>query len=152
MAAAVAGGVSRPPRTGSWRVQMRALLADAQRSIAASPGLADRLPRGFLTPDALKLTEAGLAILTGAGLSPRDAAEAWRVLWSYTFGFATFRVASARGVRAALVALPDEDYPTLARVGDELAAVFAADEQFDSGLERLLDALEPGIAAAAGAG
>src|SRR5215212_1615894 len=53
MAAAAAADVARPSRRGSWRTQITALLEDAQRSIGASPGLAGRLPRAFLTPAGL---------------------------------------------------------------------------------------------------
>ena len=142
MAAEVAGGVSRPPRRGSWRTQLHALLADAESSIAASPGLADRLPRGFVTPEALRLSEAAMSILADAGFRPAEAAGAWRALWSYTFGFATFRVESQRAVRAALAALPEEDYPALATAGDELSVAFVSDDEFGRGLDRLLDTLE----------
>ena len=142
MAAAVAGGVSPPARSGPWRERLHELLRGAERSIAASPGLADRLPRGFLTPDALRLSEAGLAILGDAGFAPERAARAWRALWSYTYGFATFRVESARSVRAAVAGLPEGDYPALASAGDHLAAAFADDGEFEEGLDRLLDGFE----------
>ena len=146
MAAGVVGSVSRPRRSGSWRAQLHTLLGDANRSIAASPGLAGRLPRGFLTPDALKLSEAGMATLTQAGFSAAEAAGAWRALWSYTFGFATFRVESRRGVRAALAALPEDEYPALTASVDELADALASDEEFSRGLDRMLDALERDLA------
>ena len=148
MAADVAGRVSRPQRRGSWRAQMLALLSDAERSIAASPGLADRLPRAFLTPDALRLSEAGIAILKEAGFADVEAASAWRALWSYTFGSATFRVESARSVRAAVAALPDDGYPALAGAANELAAAFADDDEFEAGLNRMLDGLEQKLGAA----
>ena len=143
MAAGAAAGVTRPSRRGSWRTQIAALLEDAQRSIDASPGLASRLPRAFLTPAGLELSEAGMAILLRAGFSKADAASAWRALWSYTYGFAMFRVESRRSVRAAVAVLPEDRYPALAAAGDELASALADDGQFGRGLERLLDGLDP---------
>jgi AcrR family transcriptional regulator len=149
MAAVAAGEIAGPARGGSWRDQMQALLTDASRGIASSPGVAARLPRAFLEPSALRLPEAGMAILTRAGLPAAEAASVWRTLWSYTFGFATFRVESARRVRAALAALPEDEYPFLVETGDHLAAALTADEEFAGGLERILDGVEQRLAATA---
>jgi TetR/AcrR family tetracycline transcriptional repressor len=140
--------VSAPPADEPWRAQMHTLLEQASQSIAASPGLAARLPRAFLSEGALKLPEAGMAILSAAGFPPAEAATAWRALWSYTFGFATFRAESARGVKAAIAALPEDGYPALAEAGDELAQALASDEEFAIGLDRLLDGLEARAASA----
>jgi AcrR family transcriptional regulator len=142
MAAAAAGAVASTSRRGSWRTRMRALLGDAERSIAASPGVAGRLPRAFLTPEGLRLWEAGLAILGDTGLAPGETASAWRALWSYTYGFATFRVESVRSVRAAVGALPEEDYPALTDAREALAGALGDDAEFDRGLARLFDGIE----------
>jgi AcrR family transcriptional regulator len=128
VAASSAEAFELPSRRGSWRTQMRQLLGDARERLAADPaGLAGRLPRTFFEPGALRLSEAGMAILLSAGFSERDAASAWRTLWSYTFGFATFTV-------VPVVWRADAEYPALAEV-------FADDQQFEQGLERLLDSL-----------
>jgi TetR/AcrR family tetracycline transcriptional repressor len=128
VAASSAEAFELPSRRGSWRTQMRHLLGDARARLAADPaGLASRLPRTFFEPGSLRLSEAGMAILLSAGFSEREAASAWRALWSYTFGFATFTV-------APVAWLPDAEYPALAEV-------FADDQQFEQGLERLLDSL-----------
>jgi AcrR family transcriptional regulator len=128
VAASSAQAFELPSRRGSWRTQMTQLLRGARERLAADPaGLAGRLPRTFFEPGALRLSEAGMAILVGAGFSEREAARAWRTLWSYTFGFATFTV-------APVAWLPDAEYPALAEV-------FADDEQFERGLEQLLDSL-----------
>jgi AcrR family transcriptional regulator len=149
MAAAAAGDVPEPAADASWRDQMRALLDAARRSIASSPGVAARLPRAFLTPSALRLSEAGMAILTRSGLSSEEAASAWRSLWTYTFGFATFQVESARTVRAAVAGLPEDDYPVLAETANELSAALADDDEFDVGLELILDGIEERLPARA---
>src|SRR4051812_37839034 len=152
MAADAAGAVARPRGSAAWRTQIRTLLADAERSIASSSGVAGRLPRAFLTPSGLRLSETGMAILLDAGFSTRAAASAWRALWSYTFGFATFRVESARAMRAAVAALAEDEYPSLAASGDEVAAALADDAEFEAGLDQLLDGLERTRRAAAAAG
>jgi TetR/AcrR family tetracycline transcriptional repressor len=137
-----------PPAGAPWRVQMHALLSEAVRSIAAAPELAARLPHASLTQGALKLPETGLAILIGAGFPPEEAASAWRALWSYAFGFATFRTDSTRAVRAAVAALPEDGYPALTAAGDELAGALTSDAEFPAGLDRLLDGLEARAASA----
>ncbi|MDQ6915440.1 MAG: TetR/AcrR family transcriptional regulator C-terminal domain-containing protein, partial [Actinomycetota bacterium] len=123
--------------------------AEAQRTIAADPsGLAARLPRAFLTPGGLRLPEAGLAILDRAGFAAPEAVSAWRALWSYTFGFATFDVAPAgeeglRRARTAIAALPDDRYPSVRAAAGELAGALTDEREFARGLDRLLDGLEP---------
>jgi AcrR family transcriptional regulator len=130
VAASSAAAFEPPSRRGSWRTQMKQLLGDARQRLAADPaGLASRLPRTFFEPEVLPLSEAGMAILVGAGFSERDAASAWRALWSYTFGFVTFTV-------APVAWLPHSEYAALAET-------FADDGQFEAGLERLLDGLAP---------
>ena len=142
MAAEVIDAVSAPDPEAPWREQLHALLDDARAAMIASPMVAERLPRAFLSERAFKLPEAGMAILLDAGLEPPDAAAAWRALWSYTFGFASFAADSARVARSAIAALPEETHPALARAGDELAAALADDAQFVLGLDRLLDGLQ----------
>jgi TetR/AcrR family tetracycline transcriptional repressor len=144
LAASAVGEVALPRPGASWQEQMVALLEHARGAMSADTG--SRLPRAFLTPDVLRISEAGLAILDEAGFGKDEAAQAWRTLWSYTFGFATFALAptpaeARRRARSALAALPQEDYPALTAAADELASVFASDEGFERGLERLLDGL-----------
>jgi AcrR family transcriptional regulator len=128
VAASAAGEFELPSARGSWRTQITRLLADARERLAADPaGLAGRLPRAFFSPGVLRFSEAGMAILTGAGFSEADAAGAWRALWSYTFGFATFTV-------APVAWLAEAKYP-------KLIDAFADDGQFEAGLELLLDGL-----------
>jgi AcrR family transcriptional regulator len=129
------------PAGAPWREQLHALLEEASRRLAASPGLAARLPRAFLSEGALALPEAGIAVLLEAGFEPDEAASAWRALWSYTFGFATFGADSPRAVKAAIAGLPEEGYTALAVAGDPLAGALASDDEFASGLDPLLDGL-----------
>jgi AcrR family transcriptional regulator len=137
------------PRAGAgWREQTHALLEEVARRLEASPGLAARLPRAFLTDGALRLPEAGLGILLDAGFDPGEAASAWRALWSYTFGFATFRADSPRAVKAAIAGLSEDEHPALTSAGDALAQALTSDDEFAAGLDRLLDGLEARVASA----
>ena len=137
-----------PPAGAGWREQTHALLEEVARRLEASPGLAARLPHAFLTDDALRLPEAGLGILLDAGFEPGEAASAWRALWSYTFGFATFRADSPRAVKAAIAGLHEDEHPALTSAGDALAQALTSDDEFAAGLDRLLDGLEARAASA----
>jgi len=151
MAASALDRVELPSGRAGWRAQLRSLLRAAHASLARDPsGIGRRLPSAFLTPAALKLPETGVRILESAGLDSKEAASAWRALWSYTFGFATFRLGptrdeAVRRARTAIAALPDDEYPTLLGAADEVAASWADEEEFDFGLERLLDGIEARI-------
>ena len=149
LAASAVEDVAPPDPGASWREQIRDLLEQARAALGGDTG--NRVPRAFFTPGVLRLPEAGLAILAQAGFSKEDAASAWRALWSYTYGFATFVLAptgeeARRRTRSALAALPDHDYPALTNVADELAAALASDDEFARGLDRLLDGLEASLA------
>jgi TetR/AcrR family transcriptional regulator, tetracycline repressor protein len=135
-------------RGGSWRERMHGLLEETARRLADAPGLAARLPRAFLAEGALRLPEAGMAILLDAGFERAHAASAWRALWSYTFGFATFGIESARAVRAAVAGLHEDEYPALADAGEAYADALSSDDEFAAGLDRLLDGLEARAASA----
>jgi TetR/AcrR family tetracycline transcriptional repressor len=142
MAADLIEQLREPAASGDWRERMRALLEEAVRRLVEAPGLAARLPRAFLAEGALRLPEAGIAILLDAGFGSAAAASAWRALWSYTFGFATFGVESPRAVRAAVAGLHEDEYPALAEAGGALADALASRDEFAAGLDRLLDGLE----------
>jgi TetR/AcrR family tetracycline transcriptional repressor len=157
MAATAAEGIVLPSRRAGWRAQLRSLLRGAHASIAGDPGaMGGRLPSAFLSPGALRVSEAGMRVLVTAGLDAEEAADAWRALLSYTLGSATFRLGVApdeavRRTRSAIAALPDDEYPTLLATADELAASFAAQDAFEYGLERMLDGLAGRVRSAASA-
>jgi len=147
IAAHRAGSVELSAEEGSWRERLRAVLRDAHEAMTDGPaGMEASLARAFLTPEGLRLSETGLSALLEAGLSREEAASAWRSLWSYTYGFATFRLGATaddarRQTRAAIGALSDDDFPTLLATAGEMAAVMARDAEFERGVDRLLDAI-----------
>jgi AcrR family transcriptional regulator len=154
LADSAAEGLAVPTARASWRNQMRALLHEARRVLGSDQGLASRLPRTMLSPGLLKLSEAGLTILGRAGFDSQEAARAWRAILSYTFGFAATALAgdAERMTRAAIVALPEDEYPALTAAADELAAALAAEEEFDRGLDSLLDGLTSAVSSRARTG
>ena len=80
---AAAGSVELPSRRGSWRTRMKSLLRGARTALRRPAGdLAVAAGRGNE-----RLTDAGLGLLTEAGLSEAEAASAWGALFGYAVGF-----------------------------------------------------------------
>jgi AcrR family transcriptional regulator len=136
------------PGAGPWKDQLRELFQGVRETLLKHPsGVRLRLARPMLSPGALRVTETGMEILTRAGFGKADAARAYRTLFIYTFGFVAFGSPEApdetkRFTRAAVMALPPEEYPVLTSAAREAAEAMAGDEQFGFGLDRLLDGLE----------
>jgi AcrR family transcriptional regulator len=133
---------------GSWREQLGELLRGIRRALDEHPvGVEIRRRRPILSPSALRVSEAGLQILERAGFGRADAARAYRTLWLYVFGFAAFNSPEdpadlKRHVRGALAALPLDEYPLLTSGVDEAVSAMAGNEQFEFGLDLLLDGIE----------
>jgi AcrR family transcriptional regulator len=137
-----------PPLEGSWRDRLRSLSRAGRAALSRHPSLvAIRARQPILQADALRFSELGLGILEEAGFEREEAVKAFRLLFTYTLGFAILSPETAekeaRGsARAALAALPPEYYPRLSEAVDEAAEAMAGDAVFDYGLERILDGLE----------
>lgn len=133
---------------GSWQEQIRRLMRASRRNLSRHPGLVKvRAERPVLRPEALRFAETGMTILRRAGLPARDAARAFRLLFTYVFGYVSFSpdesaAEARRGARAAMAALPPDDYPTISATSEELADAMAGEETFDFGLDRIVDGLE----------
>src|SRR4051794_40415224 len=88
--AVVDTAVSDPPApaaAGDWRAQLRALLLAARRNLLRHPALVEiRVRQPVLQPEALRFAESALRILREAGLERREAALAFRLVFSYLFG------------------------------------------------------------------
>jgi AcrR family transcriptional regulator len=138
----------RPELTGSWRDQLRMLMESSWRRMARHPALVRiRVTRPVLRPEALRFGEAGVAVLRAAGFPPDEAAKAFRLLFTFTVGFAALSperatAAARRDAERALTQLPADEYPNLTQIRPEFAAAMAGKEAFDYGLERILDGLE----------
>jgi AcrR family transcriptional regulator len=130
--------------TDDWREACRRFattLRDIARASPATFQLVGLYP--FDTPASLQPVERLLAVLIDAGFAPADALGAYRAVASYARGYALaeatgFTVdASLRRGRARLRALPADEFPVLAGMADELAAL-DADAGFEVGLRALL--------------
>ena len=137
-----------PRSSGPWKARMRTLMLALHDQLVKHPFLVElRLRRPLASPGALRWTEAGLEILTDAGLSPAEAARAFRPLFIYTFGHALFlprddpdRV--VREARAALALLSPDQYPVVAGAADELAETLTGEGTYERGLDQQLDGIE----------
>jgi AcrR family transcriptional regulator len=133
---------------GPWQEQIRQLMQGSRRSLGRHPGLVKvRADRPVLQPEALRFAETGMKILRSAGFSRSDAARAFRLLFTYVFGYVSFSPdekaeEASRESRAATAALPPDEYPTLSESSEELAEAMAGEETFDFGLDRIIDGLD----------
>lgn len=131
-----------------WREQLREVILHARRGLLAHPSLVElRVRRPVLRPEALRFAEALVRILRGAGFGVGDAVGGFRLLFTYTMGFAALSPAQATdadraAAGAALAALPADEFPALTEVRDELSQAMSGDDVFAFGLERILDGLE----------
>jgi AcrR family transcriptional regulator len=143
-----AGAIPLPDGSRPWRTELRDLLAAARQALGRAPnGLGGRVGPALLTPGLLRFSDAGVRTLRRAGFDVAGAARAWRALCSYTFGFDQSGLTepepeARRRVRAAIAALPEEEFPALAEASGELADALAGEEEFEAGLELLLDGLQ----------
>ena len=137
---------------GDWRLQLSTLALRARESLVAHPGLVQiRVRQPVLRPEALRFAESGLDILQRAGFEAQEAAYAFRLVFTYSFGFAAFSPAHTvdqdrSAARSALVSLPADEYPRLTAAVDEAAGAMGGEEAFQYGLERILDGLEARLA------
>ena len=139
---------------GSWRDRLRSLSRAGRAALSRHPGVAEiRARQPILQPDALRFSEHALEALEAAGFERDEAVKAFRLVFTYTLGFAILSPEAAEAearasARAALASLPPHYYPRLSEAVDEAAEAMAGDVVFDYGLERILDGLEARLAAA----
>ncbi|MEA2386630.1 MAG: hypothetical protein QOJ22_804 [Thermoleophilaceae bacterium] len=149
---AAVGDGALPHPDGEWKEQLRAVVLYARRSLLRHPSLVElRVRRPVLRPEALRFSERCLGILRGAGLDVREGTAAFRLLFTYTFGFAALSPAGSteedrRAALAALAALPPDEYPALTEAREEASRAMGGEEVFEYGLDRILDGLEARLA------
>jgi AcrR family transcriptional regulator len=136
------------PPEGGVRERFRAYVHAVQRVLERHPAMAElRARQPIVQPSAFRMTERGIGVLLDAGFPPVEAARIFRVLFIYKFGSALFGPIELpddqrRNVRAALALLPEDEFPAVTAAADGIAASIGGPEQFDFGLELILDAVE----------
>jgi AcrR family transcriptional regulator len=137
-----------PAPEGHWKASLRTLMLAFHAQLIEHPVLVElRLRRPIVSSQAMRWTEAALAVLGRAGLSPGEAMQAFRPLFVYTFGHAAFTppedgpgvVARAR---TGVLSLPPEDFPLVTAAARELEDVLVGQEPYEYGLDMLLDGIE----------
>jgi AcrR family transcriptional regulator len=136
------------PPEGGVRERFRAYVHAVQRVLERHPALPElRARQPIVQPSAFRMSERGIQILLDAGFPPEEAARIFRVLFIYKFGSALFGPIDLppeqhRHVRAALHLLPEDEFPAVTAAADGIAASIGGREQFDFGLDLILDAIE----------
>jgi AcrR family transcriptional regulator len=148
----VVAEIDLPSDDVGWQDAMRRRAVSAREVFGRHPwaaGLIDS--RGRSGPSSLSYADRVLGTMLQAGFSPGLAANAFLALDSYIYGFERQRsnIAPADDEDAAevaqevLAAIPDGEYPSLARVAMEYAEHPYDDAAaFDFGLDLILDGLE----------
>lgn len=137
---------------GDWRTRLRRLIETMYRSLLEHPSTVQvRSRRPILNPGAIRACEAGMTILEEAGLERRDAAAAFRLLFTFIFGYAAFSsyepsAELKREWRDEMSALPAEEYPIVSGSAAELSNWMAGRVPFEAGLELILDGIEARVA------
>ena len=105
------------------------------------------------SPDSMRPMEFALRLLRGAGLSDRDTAQAFHAFGGYIQGFVMMELGSIAGgadpehvkAHAALAAALPDEFDTLQAVAPYFVEC-GADEQFEFGLDLLIEGSAPGWA------
>jgi AcrR family transcriptional regulator len=147
---AVLGEVDcRADPAAPWAAQVAALASRLRAVLEDHRGVAVVLKtRDPLSPTSLDLAEAFLAPLVAAGLPGREAAQAFRLLYDYTLGFALADptspaeqrlrdTATTEQLHAFFRALPASRFPALSAHGVH-AWDGDRDQRFTAGLDTLL--------------
>lgn len=141
---------------GGMRERIRAHQQAVRRMLERHPALPQlRGRQPIVQPAAFRITEPAMQILLDAGFPPEEAPRAFRVLFVYMFGSMMFGGVEPspdqrRVVRSALQLLPEDEFPAVTATADGIAASVGGREQFDYGLERVIDGLEARLAALRG--
>src|SRR5919199_4974188 len=129
------------PRGAGFRERVHAHVHAVRALMLKHPAIAQvRARQPIVHPNAFRISEPGMQNLLDAGLPPDEAARAFRLLFTYVFGSMLFGPdeptdAERRAVRASLHLLPEEAFPALSAVRDEMANALGGERQFDYGLE-----------------
>jgi AcrR family transcriptional regulator len=145
--ASASGTLPEMPPDAGWEQRLRMIARAWHHGLNRHPSLVElRLRRPILGPEAFRSTEAGIAALIAAGFSPELASRAFRLLFVYVFGTAAFNEnevsrARRREVAAAILSLPEDEFPVISEMGGVMAGALGGEEQFEFGLDVLLAGL-----------
>ena len=137
-----------PPATGSFREQVVAYALAARAWLLRHPAIVRlRAEDTIVRPSAFAVSEGLMRLLVDAGLPAEDSARAFRAIFTYVFGSALVSptepdAAARRGVHAALLTLPEDDFRALRFAAPHAGDALGGERQFGYGLELILDGVE----------
>ncbi len=99
----------------------------------------------MVSPEALRPMEFALSVLRGAGLSDRDALQAFHAFGGYIQGFVMMELGLWNAEGHAEFTLPAELFPSMAATMPHLVDC-GTDEQFEFGLDLMLEGLRAKLA------
>jgi TetR/AcrR family transcriptional regulator, tetracycline repressor protein len=137
------------PDEGDWRDGLVRVMDGSRRLLLAHPRLVSVfLARPGLGPNAARLGEISFRLLRRGGLEGDRAVEAFRVLLTYSLGFAAFQAprlqvdaaARAETAEAVFAGLPPDRFPEMRSLAGHLAGP-TTDRHFHTGLRWLLEGI-----------
>jgi AcrR family transcriptional regulator len=143
-----------PPDHPTFREQTIAHLTAVRDWLQRHPTLVQlRGEQAIVRPSAFRISEHGMRHLLDAGIPPKEAARAFRLLFVYVFGSVAFAPTEPdphqrRALEASLLTLPEDEFPAMREAAPGAADALGGDEQFRYGLERIIDGLESRLAQA----
>jgi AcrR family transcriptional regulator len=148
-------GIGLPEQAQPWREAMRDRAHSARTRMAAHPwalGLIES--RRTPGPALLRHHDAVLGSLRAGGFSVAQAAHAFSVIDAYVYGFvlneANLPFETTEDVESLadelLTSVPAETYPHLTELIAQLAPGYSYGDEFEFGLDLILDALETRLA------
>ena len=145
--AAAADFVS-PATDGTWRERVLTYQDAARDWLLRHPVLVQlRGEAAIVRPSAFRISEGLMRLLLEGGFPPDEAARAFRELFIHLFGSVAFSSREAtpeqrRELHAALLTLPEDEFPAMRAAAPHAGDALGGAEQFRYGTELILDALE----------
>jgi AcrR family transcriptional regulator len=137
-----------PPPARGFRAAMVGFVEAVRAWLGRHPTVvALRGEEAIVRPAAFAVSEHAMRLLLDAGFPPAEAARAFRLLFVHVFGSSAFAPrapgpAERRQLEAALLTLPEDEFPAMRTAAVGAADALGGDEQFRYGLDRILDGLE----------
>lgn len=147
-----------PPSTGDWAHDARAMSREWRRLLGLHPGVMELFAERHKPLEGLaafRAMDAALGVLRRAGLSSREAAQAFNTLGGYIMGFVMMEQGlmlgnddeHAREHEAITTALGESGLANVSECFPHFADC-TTDEQFDFGLDLVIHGIEARLAAA----
>src|SRR5262245_7287693 len=148
-----------PPFTGDWLEDTRAMAREWRRLLGLHPSVCQLLAERHKPLEGLasfRAMDAALGLLTSAGLSDRDAAQAFNALGSYILGYVTMEPGLMLGSDEEHAKQHDLAMDALQGSGlDNVVACLphfadcSTDQQFEFGLDLIFRGIRAGVAGSA---